>query len=160
MKSIAFAQVSGYTVKGLDQTIKVSGVELRGTTFLNLTPHALSLYLLSGAVIEIDAPKRFTDTFGFNLPEDQEPRQVDVKDLPRIELMQNEITEEGDPFRTLITAYNAPNNVPEPVKGTLYIVSALMATAMKAAGRLDFVTVNALYRRDIKIGCDGFNLSL
>jgi len=58
------------------------------------------------------------------------------------------------------TKFGALENLPEPIEGTLFIASMLVASSAVALGRSDVVSPGSLIRDDKgqPIGCDGLNL--
>jgi len=130
--------------------LKASAWSVKGTKFINLTPHVLDLHLRSGEVVQIENATLVCDN--------KERVFATTANLPRIDVEETEVTED-DSIRTFVSKLGAPKNVPMPQSGCMYVVSALFAQAMREQGRTDFVTVHPV-RKDGKIvGCDGFCLS-
>ena len=140
MKSITITTSTGLTAHG---------IEFKGTTFVNLSPHALNMITRDHGTLTVDPPVLADGS------------QAKEADLPRLGQLKTETTEPGDPLRTFITRFEDPVNVPDPIKGVMFVVSVFIASAMPARGRQDFVSVN-LFRdtKGVIVGADGFVSSL
>lgn len=83
---------------------------------LNLTPHAITLMVPSGAPITFPPDGRVARAASISKP-------VDVLDLDGVEV------------EVVSTEFGAPEGLPDPEHGVRLIVSAITAAAAKAAGR-------------------------
>ena len=120
-------------------------------TIINATPHTITLVSKQG--VEQDSRKQFLGN---------KEKIVILKEipasgiLPRVK-MSNEPAEpiDGIPVETVI--YGEIEGLPDPVDGTFYIVSGLVAAAASKQGRTDCLAPGAIVRDEANpssiLGC-------
>ena len=103
-------------------------------TLINLTPHPINL-IKDGEVVDVI------------------PAPEDKNMIPRLKEEIEEIGKIGD-YPIVKKKYGTANTIPEPKEGVYYIVSALVASALK---RDDLLVPNVVRNEEGQIiGADGF----
>jgi hypothetical protein len=132
-------------------SVKTNYLGAKIMTIINATPHTITLVSKQG--VEQDSRKQFLGN---------KEKIVILKEipasgiLPRVK-MSNEPAEpiDGIPVETVI--YGEIEGLPDPVDGTFYIVSGLVAAAASKQGRTDCLAPGAIVRDEANpssiLGC-------
>lgn len=130
------------------------------TTFINYTPHVIDVCNTDNLVYDQVARC-------YRLPEGEQLnviRTFPSSGVARCTTNQSVVFEAEDPngnFPVFETTYGEIDNLPNPVPGTIYIVSAIVALAGRQAGRTDLaIPTNMVKTEDGRtvLGCTGFSI--
>lgn len=114
-------------------------MEMETTRFINLTPHAITICLLDGKRVEIPASGQIA-----RVATTREPAGC-IGGVPAFVTRAGEVT-----------------GLPEPVEGTVYIVSTMVRNHPAVAYRRDVCSPGGLIRDEEGriIGCDGLDFNI
>lgn len=103
-------------------------------TLVNLMPHSLHLYNKDPATGAAEEKPYLAIP-----PTGTIPRLSESKQVAQVDVIHPE-TGLVVPVTTCSIAFGAVENMPEPVPGTIYVVSMLVKDALKAQGRTDVMS--------------------
>lgn len=103
------------------------------TTFINLTPHALNIITPTGTV---------------SVPPSGEIARVSSTSEEVLQISEIPVYE---------TSYGEVTGLPEPVEGSVFLVSGLVLSALEGSGRMDVMAPGELVRNEAgqPVGCKG-----
>lgn len=114
--------------------------------YINLTPHDVVIYTTMEGLVFDNTAKCYRVKEGYDA---KEIRHITIPSsgVSRCTMNQSEV-DSDDGIALVTTSFGEIQNLPDPVEGTIYIVSSIVALAARSLGRTDVAIVTGMVKSE------------